>query len=152
MKRNGITMQHIPYQGAPPLVQDIIGGRIDASLSTLPSVIKQIEAGQMRCLGIASARRPSQMPNTPTFREQGITNADAESWAAFFAPVKVPAPVLERLAKEIVTALRTPAVAEKITALGFALDVRDPAAFAPYLKQEIDTWAEIIKAAGLQPA
>lgn len=152
MKRTGTSMQHIPYQGAAPLVQDIIGGRIDASLSTLPSVIKQIEAGTMRCLGIASATRASQLKDVSTFREQGIGNADAESWAAFFAPAKTPKPALDLLANAIVAALKTPAVADKITALGFALNVRAPDTFAPYLKQEIDTWAEIIKAAGLQPA
>jgi tripartite-type tricarboxylate transporter receptor subunit TctC len=152
MKRNGITMQHVPYRGAAPLVQDIIAGTIDASLSTLPSVLKQIEAGQMRALGIASAARAPQLKDTPTFREQGITNADAESWAAFFAPVKVPAPALKVMSDAIVTALKSAPVAEKITALGFALNVRDPATFAPYLKQEIDTWAEIIKAAGIPPA
>lgn len=152
MKRTGISMQHIPYQGAAPLVQDIIGGRIDASLSTLPSVIKQIEAGAMRCLGIASAARASQLKDVPTFREQGIGDADAESWAAFFAPAKTPKPALDVLSGAIVAALKSAPVAEKITALGFALNVRAPDAFAPYLKQEIDTWAEIIKAAGLQPA
>ncbi len=150
MKRTGIEMQHIPYKGAPPLVQDIIGGRIDVSLSTLPSVLKQIEAGQMRALGVASAARAPQLKDVPTFREQGVSNADAESWAAFFAPAKVPTPVLERLSKEIVAALKSAAVAEKINALGFALNVRAPAEFGPYLKQEIDTWAEIIKAAGIK--
>jgi tripartite-type tricarboxylate transporter receptor subunit TctC len=149
MKRTGITMQHIPYKGAAPLVQDITGGRIDVSLSTLPSVLKQVEAGSMRALGVASAERVAQMKNVPTFREQGITNADAESWAAFFAPVKTPAPVLDRLSKEIVAALNTKPVSDKINALGFALKVRAPAEFAPYLKQEIDTWEEIIKAAGI---
>lgn len=150
MKRAGISMQHVPYKGAAPLVQDIIGGSIDVSLSTLPSVLKQIEAGQMRGLGVASATRAPQLKDMPTFREQGITNADAESWAAFFAPAKVPAPVLARLSSEIVAALNSKPVADKINALGFALDVRAPAAFGAYLKQEIDTWAEIIKAAGLK--
>jgi tripartite-type tricarboxylate transporter receptor subunit TctC len=151
MKRAGISMQHVPYKGAPPLVQDIIGGSIDISLSTLPSVLKQIEAGQMRALGIASAARAPQLKDVPTFREQGITNADAESWAAFFAPAKVPTPVLDRLSKEIVAALKSAPVAEKINALGFALNVRAPGEFAPYLKQEIETWAEIIKAADIRP-
>lgn len=150
MKRVGITMQHVPYKGAPPLVQDIIGGSIDVSLSTLPSVLTQIQGGQMRGIGVASATRVAQLKDMPTFREQGVANADAESWAAFFAPAKVPAAVLDRLSKEIVAALKSPAVAEKINALGFALNVRGPAEFAPYLKQEIDTWAEIIKAAGIK--
>jgi tripartite-type tricarboxylate transporter receptor subunit TctC len=152
MKRTGIAMQHVPYRGAAPLVQDLIAGTIDVSLSTLPSVLKQVEAGQMRAIGIASAARAPQLKDVPTFREQGVSNADAESWAAFFAPVKAPAPIVKTLSDAIVAALKTPAVAEKITALGFALNVRAPAEFAPYLRQEIDTWAEIIKAAGIPPA
>ena len=151
MKRTGISMQHIPYQGAAPLVQDIIGGRIDVSLSTLPSVLKQIEAGTMRCLGIASAKRAPQLPAVPTFREGGVSNADAESWAAFFAPAKVPSPVLNALSGAIIAALNSKPVADKIVNLGFALDVRSPEAFTPYLRQEIETWAEIIKAAGMTP-
>lgn len=151
LKRTGTQMQHVPYRGAPPLVQDIIGGTIDVSLSTLPSVIKQIEAGQMRALGIASAKRPQQVKDIPTFREQGISNADAESWAAFFAPAKTPKPVLATLSGAIVTALRSAPVAEKINALGFALDVRSPDEFGTYLKQEIDTWADIIKTLGIKP-
>lgn len=152
MKRTGMQMAHLPYKGAAPLVQDIIGGRIDVSLSTLPSVLKQVEAGLMRAIGVASAQRVAQMKDVPTFREQGITNADAESWAAFFAPVKTPAPVVEKLSNEIIAALKAKPVADKITALGFSLEPRGPKEFAPYLKQEIDTWAEIIKAAGIEPA
>jgi tripartite-type tricarboxylate transporter receptor subunit TctC len=152
MKRTGIQMQHVPYKGAAPLVQDIIGGRIDVSLSTLPSVLKQVEAGNMRAIGVASAARVSQMKDVPTFREQGVKDADAESWAAFFAPAKTPAPIVERLSKEIVAALKSTPVADKITALGFALEVRTPKEFAPYLANEIKTWEEIIKAAGINPA
>ncbi|MCA3594320.1 MAG: tripartite tricarboxylate transporter substrate binding protein [Methylobacterium sp.] len=151
MRRVGIQMQHIPYQGAAPLVQDIIGGRIDVSLSTLPSVLKQIEAGQMRGIGVASTRRASQLPNMPTFREQGVSNADAESWAGFFAPAKTPAPVVDRLSRAIIKAMQTEAVSRKITDLGFALDIRPPAEFRAFLKQEMETWADVVKAIGLQP-
>ncbi|MCA3648227.1 MAG: tripartite tricarboxylate transporter substrate binding protein [Methylobacterium sp.] len=151
MRRVGIQMQHIPYQGAAPLVQDIIGGRIDVSLSTLPSVLKQIEAGQMRGIGVASIRRASQLPNMPTFREQGVSNADAESWAGFFAPAKTPAPVIDRLSRAIIKAMQTEAVSRKITDMGFALDIRPPAEFRAFLKQEMETWADVVKAIGLQP-
>lgn len=152
MKRTGISMQHVPYKGAAPLVQDIVGGRIDVSLSTLPSVLGQIQGGTMRGIGVASATRAGQLKDMPTFREQGISNADAESWAAFFAPAKTPQPIVDRLSKEIVAALKSAPVADKINKLGFALNVRTPGEFKPYLKQEIDTWAEIIKAAGINPA
>lgn len=151
MRRTGIEMQHIPYKGAAPLVQDMIGGTIDVSLSTLPSVLTQVKGGHLRAIGVASATRAGQLDDVPTFREQGITNADAESWAAFFAPAKTPAPIVERLSNEIVRALKTPAVVEKITNLGFALNVRAPGEFSGYLQQEINTWAEIIKAIGIKP-
>lgn len=152
MRRVGIQMQHIPYQGAAPLVQDIIGGRIDVSLSTLPSVLKQVEAGQMRGIGVASTKRAPQLPNMPTFREQGVSNADAESWAGFFAPAKTPAPAIDRLSRALIKAMQSEPVAKKITDLGFALDIRPPSEFRAYLKQEMETWTDVVKAIGLQPA
>jgi tripartite-type tricarboxylate transporter receptor subunit TctC len=150
MTRTGIQMTHVPFRGAAPLVTDIMGGRIDVSNSTLPSVLGQFQAGQMRAIGIASPKRNPQAPDVPTLREQGIANADAESWAAFFAPVNTPKPILDRLSGAIIAILNKPDVRERITKLGFTLNVRDPEAFKPYLAQEIQTWSDIIKAANIK--
>jgi tripartite-type tricarboxylate transporter receptor subunit TctC len=150
MTRTGIQMTHVPFRGAAPLVTDIMGGRIDVSNSTLPSVLGQFQAGQMRAIGIASPKRNPQAPEVPTLREQGIANADAESWAAFFAPVNTPKPILDKLSGAIIAILNKPDVKERITKLGFTLNVRDPETFKPYLVQEIQTWAEIIKAANIK--
>jgi tripartite-type tricarboxylate transporter receptor subunit TctC len=152
MVRTGTRMTHVPFRGAAPLVTDLMAGRIDVSNSTLPSVLSQFQAGTMRAIGLASPQRNSQAPDVPTLREQGITDADAESWAAFFAPVNTPKPVLDKLSSTIIAILRKPAIQERITKLGFTLNVRDPEAFRPYLAKEIDTWAEIIKTAGIKPA
>jgi len=113
-------------------------------------VLSQFQAGQMRAIGIASPQRNPQAPDVPTLREQGITNADAESWAAFFAPVNTPKPILDKLSGTIIAILNRPDVKERITKLGFTLNVRDPEAFKPYLAKEIQTWAEIIKDAGIK--
>ena len=150
MTRTGIQMTHVPFRGAAPLVTDIMGGRIDVSNSTLPSVLGQFQAGQMRAIGIASPKRNPQAPDVPTLREQGITNADAESWAAFFAPVNTPKPIVDKLSGTIIAILNNPDVKERITKLGFTLNVRDPDAFRPYLAKEIATWAEIIKTANIK--
>ena len=150
MPRTGIQMTHVPFRGAAPLVTDIMGGRIDVSNSTLPSVLGQFQAGQMRAIGIASPKRNPQAPDVPTLREQGIANADAESWAAFFAPANTPKPILDRLSGAIMRILNKPDVKERITKLGFTLNVRDPEAFKPYLVQEIQTWSDIIKAANIK--
>lgn len=150
MTRTGIKMTHVPFRGAAPLVTELMAGRIDVSNSTLPSVLGQIQAGEFRAIGIASPQRNAQLPDVPTLREQGITNADAESWAAFFAPVNTPKPILDKLSGTIVGILNKPAVKDRIVKLGFTLNVRDPEAFKPYLAQEIQTGAEIISAANIK--
>ena len=150
MTRTGIQMTHVPFRGAAPLVTDIMSGRIDVSNSTLPSVLGQFQAGQMRAIGIASPKRNPQAPDVPTLREQGIANADAESWAAFFAPANTPKPILDKLSGAIMAILNKPDVRERITKLGFTLNVRDPEAFKPYLAQEIQTWSDTIKAANIK--
>lgn len=151
MARTGIKMTHVPYRGAAPLVQDLMGGRIDISNSTLPSVLAQIKAGQIRAVAIGSAKRNSKLPDVATLEEQGVTGANASSWAAFFAPAATPQPVLDRLSAEIMKSLRKPEVVEKIDKLGFTVEPRDPAQFRPYQVQEIATWVKIAKDAGIQP-
>lgn len=151
MQRTGIKMTHVPFRGAAPLVQEIIGGRIDIANSTLPSVLEQITAGNLRAIALASPERNPRAKDIPTLREQGVTDADADSWAAFFAPAATPAPVLETLSKAVIASIAKPAVTEQILKLGFTLKVRDPAAFKPYHQQEIATWEKIIKEAGVKP-
>ena len=151
MQRTGIKMTHVPFRGAAPLVQEIVGGRIDIANSTLPSVLSQIQAGSMRAIALASPERNPRAKDIPTLREQGVGNADADSWAAFFAPAATPAPVLETLSKSVMAAIAKPAVTEAILKLGFTLKVRDPATFKPYHQQEIATWKGIIEAAGVKP-
>lgn len=151
MARTGIKMTHVPYRGAAPLVQDIVGGRIDISNSTLPSVLTQIQGGKMRALAIGSPKRNPKLPDVPTLEEQGVKGANAASWAAFFAPAATPKPVLDRLSQEVLASLKTPAVVEAIDKLGFTVEPRDPAAFRPYQEQEIATWIKIAKDAGVQP-
>ena len=150
MARTGIKMTHVPYRGAASLVQDLLGGRIDVSNSTLPSVLGQIQAGEVKAIALASPQRNPVVADVPTLREQGITNADAESWAAFFAPVNTPKPILDKLSATIIGILNQPAMKERITKLGFTLKVRTPEEFRPYHAQEQQTWAEIIKAANIK--
>ena len=151
MARTGTKMTHVPYRGAAPLVQDLIGGRIDISNSTLPSVLAQIKSGQIRAVAIGSARRNPKLPDVATLEEQGVNGANASSWAGFFAPAATPQPALDRLSGEILASLRKAEVVERIDKLGFTVDARDPAAFRPYQVHEIETWVKIARDAGIQP-
>ncbi len=150
MARTGIKMTQVPYRGAPPLVQDLVGGRIDISNSTLPSVLAQIKAGTIRAIAIGSAKRNPQLPDVPTLEEQGVTGANA-SRGPPSAPAATPQPALDRLSAEIMKSLKKPEVVEKIDKLGFTVEPRDPAQFKPYQEQEIATWVKIAKDAGIQP-
>ena len=150
MVRTDTRMTHVPYRGAPPLVQDLVGGRIDLSISTLPSVLVQITSGQIRGLAICSPKRNPHLPDVPTLEEQGVTGSNAASWAAFFAPVATPQPILDRLSGEIMASLRKPEVVAKIDRLGFTVEPRDPATFRPYWENEVATWLKIAKDAGVQ--
>ncbi len=150
MTRTGIKMTHVPFRGAAPLAQEIAAGRIDVSNSTLPSVLGQIQGKLMRAIAIASPQRNPNLPDVPTLREQGINDADADSWAAFFAPAGTPPAVLERLSREIVAVLEKPSAREAIAKLGFTVNIRKPADFAAYHAQEMKTWAEIIRTANVK--
>ena len=151
MARTGIKMTHVPYRGAPPLVQDLVGGRIDISNSTLPSVLAQIVAGTIRASAIGSTKRNPKLPDVATLEEQGVRDANAASWAGFFAPAQTPPPILARLSGEILASLGKPDVVERIDKLGFTVEPRDPARFRPYQEQEIATWMKIARDAGIQP-
>jgi tripartite-type tricarboxylate transporter receptor subunit TctC len=128
-----------------------VGGRIDISNSTLPSVLTAITSGQIRGIAIGSARRNPHLPNVPTLEEQGVTDANASSWAGFFAPAATPQPILDRLSGEILGSLEKPDVVARIDKLGFTVEPRGPAAFRPYQVQEIATWVKIARDAGIQP-
>ena len=145
----GTEMQHIPFRGAADLVREIAAGRIDVSLSTLPSVLGQIRGGAMRCLAVASPARVPQLPDVPTLEEAGVKGAEAESWTGFFAPSKTPEPIIAVLSKAVLDAVRKDNMRAAIDNLGFTIELRDSTAFRPYHAAEIKKWGDIIKAANV---
>lgn len=151
LRRTGTSMQHVPFRGAAPLVQELLGARLDFANSTLPSVLGQIQAGEVKALAIASLQRNMAVPNLQTLREQGVADADAESWAAFFAPAATPQPALERLSREIIQIIDGNAAREAILRTGFTLKTRAPAEFRPYHAQELQVLRDVITAAGIRP-
>lgn len=147
---SGTDMVHIPFRGAADLAREIAAGRIDLSLSTLPSVLGQIRGGAMRCLAMASPARVPQLPDAPTLAESGVRGAEAESWAGFFAPAKTPGPIVDALSRAILGAMKKDSVRAAIDHLGFTIELRDPAAFRPYHLAEISKWAEVIRKANVK--
>ena len=149
--RTGVEMTHIPYAGAGPMAAEVMAGRIDAAFATLPSVLGQIKAGTMRALAVASTGRAPQLADVPTLAEQGVTGSEADSWLALFAPAATPEAARKRLTAAVLTAMAKPAVLEQVIKLGFAMQVREPKAFAEYHAAEMKKWAAVIKAAKVEP-
>ena len=145
LARTGARMTHVTYRGAAPLVTDLMAGRVDVSCSTLPSVLGQIQGGALIAIGLASLQRNPAIPEVPTLREQGILDADAESWTAFFAPVRTPAPALDRLSRATLAALNRSVVRDGLGQIGFTVVPRGPAEFSLYQAEEIEVWGRIIK-------
>jgi tripartite-type tricarboxylate transporter receptor subunit TctC len=140
-------MVHIPFKGAAPMALEVVAGRIDVAFATLPSVLGQVQGGEMLAIAIASDARAPQVPDVKLLKEQGIVGGEADSWLALFAPAKTPAPVLATLSKAIVEAISKPSVAASAVKQGIAVNVRDPEAFKVYLVAELKKWAAVVRQA-----
>jgi tripartite-type tricarboxylate transporter receptor subunit TctC len=119
LKRDaGIKLDHIPYRGAAPLVQELLAGRIQFGGDQLSSSLSNIRAGALRPVATLAAQRATALPEVPTAREQGFPSIELLGWNGFFAPAATPAPVLARLQREIAAAAQHPDVARRIAELG----------------------------------
>jgi tripartite-type tricarboxylate transporter receptor subunit TctC len=147
--RAGVDIRHVPFRGAAPLVTEMLAGRIDLSFATLPSVIAQIEAGELKALAVASARRAARLPQVATLAELGIAGVEADAWFALFAPARTPQPAIVRLHGAVAAALGAPAARDNLARQGMTLELRTPEAVAAWLPGEVEKWAAVIKAAGV---
>jgi tripartite-type tricarboxylate transporter receptor subunit TctC len=147
--RAGVELQHIPFRGSAPMTTELLAGRIDLTFATLPSVISHIDAGAVRALAVASAKRATRLPNLPTLAETGVPGVEADAWFALFAPAQTPASVVDRLYRAVSTGLTMDAATKAIAAQGMTLALRSPAELAARLPSEVAKWAAVIKAAGV---
>jgi tripartite-type tricarboxylate transporter receptor subunit TctC len=145
-----VKITHVPYRGAAPAVQDLIAGQIDGVVDNPPTVISHIESGKLRPLAVAAKSRMALLPGVPTAAEGGVADYEASSWFGIAAPAGTPAPIVERLHKEIVAALRHPAMQERFAKSGARLVGNTPREFVAQIRAERTRWGEIIKAAGIK--
>lgn len=119
LKRDGrFPMEHVPFRGAAPLVQDMLAGRIQFGGDQLSSSLQHIRGGALRPIATLAMNRAAALPDVPTVREQGFPNAEMLGWNGFFAPARTPEAVLVRLQAEIAAAARHPPLAARIAELG----------------------------------
>jgi tripartite-type tricarboxylate transporter receptor subunit TctC len=146
----GLDVVHVPFRGANPAMQDLIGGRVDYLCDIITTAKPQIDAGTVKPIAVLTRQRSAVLPDVPTAIEQGF-DVEAYTWNAFFLPKGTPEPIVQKLRQATLETMKTPAVREKLEAAGliFVSDDRTtPEYLAKFVKSEIVKWATPIRASG----
>ena len=142
-----VALTTVPYKGSAPLVQDLLGGQIAAGTTALGDFLEHHAAGKLRIIGVIDPRRVPQIPEVPTFAEQGY-KLDLNYWLGMFAPAKTPGPVIERINAALARALAQPDVRERMVKMVFEPAGGSPAAMTEVMQADTRYWEPLVKASG----
>jgi len=149
-QRAGLDMTHVPFNGTPPAVQNLVGGQVNAAFLPLLAVKPHVDSGKVKVLAITSPQRSALAPQLATFREQGYPELDIYIWAALAAPAGTPDALIARLNGEFGKALRSAEIREKWLAMGFEPLPSTPEEFTRFAQAESRRWAEAVKISGFK--
>ena len=141
---------HVPYRGAGPAMQDLIAGQVDMAFDGLGSSAAQIQGGQIRALAVAAPARVKAFPDIPTAAEAGVPGYEVSTFYALWAPKNTPPEIVERMKKELRTALDSPTIKEAWERQGSAIPTLMGAEFGSYIHDEIARWSKVVKEAGVK--
>jgi tripartite-type tricarboxylate transporter receptor subunit TctC len=144
-----IDIVHVPYRGAAPAVNDLLGQQVQMAFLDLPVLLPQIRAGALRPIAMGSPDRASTAPEVPTTAEAGMPDLLAENWYGMVAPAGTPPAVVATLNRIATEAMRDPAVKERLASQGATLIGDTPEHFRAFIDTEIKKWAKVIKDAGV---
>jgi tripartite-type tricarboxylate transporter receptor subunit TctC len=148
----GADITHVPYRGEGPVMQDLIGGRIDYMCATMQSGAAQAKQGNVKAIAVMADKRVPIIPDVPTTGEQGLPGVEASVWNAFFLPKGTPDPIVRKLNKAMSDTLDDPAVRKRLEELGLEIVPparRTPEYLAKFVPEEIERWAKPIRQAGI---
>ena len=152
--QTGTSLLHIPYRGTAPAVTDLIAGQVQVLFTGLPALLPQIKAGKMRALAVSSPQRLALLPDVPTVAQTGVAgtqNFEADQWYGIVAPAGTPADVVALLNQHVNKALTSEEVRARLAAEGAQATPGTPQAFGQLIAREIPRWAQVVKAARIQP-
>jgi tripartite-type tricarboxylate transporter receptor subunit TctC len=146
----GAPITHVPYKGSGPAVADLVGGRVQIMFDAAPSLIQHVRSGKLRALAAASPQRNRLLPEVPTFAELGHPKVAVSLWYGLLAPAGTPAAAIHRLNNEVVKALKSADVHDKLLAQGAEPMPGSAEAFASFMREESAKWAPVVKQAGVK--
>lgn len=149
-RRAGIDVRHVPYRGAAPVLQDLIGGRIDFAFLDLPTAQGALAGNRVRALGAGTRHRLRALPALPTLDEQGVAGFDAFAWQGIVAPVRLPMSLVTALYRAVDAALLVPALSQRLGDGGVEPFPAPPGRFATFVADETRRWAQVISEADIR--
>ena len=146
----GVTMVHVPYKGAAPALNDLLGGQIPMMFDSVPGVLQHIKAGKLRALGVTSLKRSATLPDVPTIDEAGLKGFEATAWFGLYAPGRMAPALRDRIAGDVLQALQSTAIREQFAKLGAESGTMTQAQFAAFVDAELSKWARVVSEAGVK--
>jgi len=144
----GVQLNHVPYKGSGPAMQDLLGGQVGVSFAGVPNVLGQVRSGKLKALGVTTPKRWFALPEVPTIAEAGISGYEATLWLSISGPVGMPAPIVQRLYAEISKALQDPGLRESFRAVGVEPDATSGEELMRYMRSEDEKWGKVVKETG----
>lgn len=142
----GIQMEHVPYRGAGPAIQDLLAGRVQVFLTTPPPALAFLQTGQLRALLLSAQERHPALPSVPTAAEAGLPGLSAEAWFGVFAPARTPDALIGRLAAAVDAIIATPDYRARAEAQGAAIRRMTPNELGARVERELVEWVEVVRA------
>lgn len=146
----GVKMQHIPYKGGGPAMIDLLAGQVQVHLNSPTNLIPNVKNGRLKGLAVSGEERMGALPELPTFAEAGLPRFTSTNWNGLYAPAGTPKPVVDRIAAELARVLQLPDVRTNLQGQGLTPWIMSPEKHAALVRQEIETFAKVIKAAGIR--
>ena len=146
--RTGLKTQHIPYKGSAPAVTDLIGGQVQFMFDNMPASWPHVQSGKLKALAVTTKTRSPSAPDVPTLEESGVAPFDVTSWFGLIAPKGTPKEVVDKLNKAMNAAFDKPEVQQAYAKLGAVSQKNTPQDFGNFIRQEVQTWAPVVKASG----
>ena len=144
-RNNGLDLQHIPYKGGGPLMNDALAGHVPLAIGSIALVKPHIESKLMRPLAVTTTKRSPDLPNVPTIAESGFAGFEAPAWWAVLAPAKTPPEIIKRMNEELNKAMRTPDLAKRMDSQGIDVVGGTPESARVFIERQMDIWSKVVK-------
>ena len=145
----GLEMQHVPYKGTAPAVNDLVAGQVQALFTGVPAVLAQIKAGQIKAIAVSSPERIAILPDVPTVAEAAVPGFEADQWYGIVGPAGMPADVVNKLNAQINASLQSPAILERLQSEGAQPMPSSPQVFEQLINKDLARWSKVIKSSGM---